>query len=1229
MPCAIKLQVHQAKGLCCDRSEDGLYLEVSLHEQVQFSSKSMGPAHHPIWNDCMVIELTDDLVLQTHPLRMGVCADDAGPPKYGSVTIDLEQALYSRRQLDPGAVVSMQGWFPLFDTMSGICGHILVSVRLQFVGDLSYNDRLTSSVGVRFFSISAPPRPSAFAIEQLFGLVEVLKVVQDPEYNWRDLIRSDRSSNEERLRVFQNSTMQARRQLGKKVLRMGADAVLGYREYVDLEGDVTDRICIRAFGTAARLASKGPFGSDGMQAPSSLLISHGLGDVSPSHKPLADPPLLQVNVSGDGQHGRSRTTIDLFNRGIPEGRASGASQHPKDTEDFANVGKLLLRRGDLHCLERLPPHVGVALGGVVAARAVKVFNSRTTQDHREGWWKELRDEILSHARALGCDTIVGYQEQISITDDLALLSVMGTALGSSPSQPGAGRGAVQRGCSLVHSPEGRHDAARLSRCPMCHEGFVPAVLLATVDFPEGLAIAGRTELVEARVCRMKRKLSGEANAHELAEALPFIELELHKQLVHKMRVMGLNAAFGLRVEISHGPSLLVGVATATAANSPALPPPPLVKVEPGRLRQLGDLSFRKQRRVSERSTDDFDGRVPPSRDVVQSGRMTKNSVIGWGKRMGSYLQCPARCYSLRPRGFIRRSLMRLRIGSLTQASSASDVARPIVYAENYQDRSFGSDTFERLSAAVARHRHRRQLGVDETPHVADSFDWPEDEIQATFAQAVGGDHVEGDGTAVSQSGSSGRGSPLQPRLVPENPRLPPPLALDLPITSYNMQPTVIPKPVLRQHGSGSFGTYGNPSAQERRFACAQVDGGKAVSHEEPRGVFVFEVDDEADEDLLAVIDDPLIPENMSLCTVECQPGGGVIFRPRDGEDPLCSIVYAIRRVDLYEELGIDRASVSAGAAVTRTTARLTSRLAVVLNEMYACVLFRQFMRHGRDDAPICSLAALRWRIAVLEDDVIELVLTGQMLASPRTRPVLTQASSDDQQHSCWKGEADSYTTFLGEDLASESQCVEHRGPQTEGLATSIALLQDTFHFRSASVVTQDSIYEDASLRPLHSHRISAPPHPVPEERSTGQAARLCSLPSSRHEVPTRFMMDMLDHRCFSKDSAAPSVLVSALSAVPHRIVDRYCGLVTVHMIKETVNVTRQFESLQVFYHQFVAEALQTAKAHVSAVGGNALLGYRINNLFFRQDKRRAYAVISISGDSAKLHSHAEAEHQLP
>ncbi|CAE7212384.1 C2cd5 [Symbiodinium necroappetens] len=124
------------------------------------SQRSVGSPSNPVWGDSvMSIELTDDFQLQDYPLRLGVCSSDAGPPDHGFVTINLEQILHSRTELDPDEVVSMKGWFPLFDTMTGVRGHILVSIKMQFVGDQSYNDRFASSVGVRFFSIACPPQP--------------------------------------------------------------------------------------------------------------------------------------------------------------------------------------------------------------------------------------------------------------------------------------------------------------------------------------------------------------------------------------------------------------------------------------------------------------------------------------------------------------------------------------------------------------------------------------------------------------------------------------------------------------------------------------------------------------------------------------------------------------------------------------------------------------------------------------------------------------------------------------------------------------------------------------------------------------------------------------------------------------------------------------------------------------------------------------------------------------
>ena len=42
----------------------------------------------------------------------------------------------------------------------------------------------------------------------MIGFVEELRVAPDPEYHWRDLIRSSRASNEARLACFYQTGMQ-------------------------------------------------------------------------------------------------------------------------------------------------------------------------------------------------------------------------------------------------------------------------------------------------------------------------------------------------------------------------------------------------------------------------------------------------------------------------------------------------------------------------------------------------------------------------------------------------------------------------------------------------------------------------------------------------------------------------------------------------------------------------------------------------------------------------------------------------------------------------------------------------------------------------------------------------------------------------------------------------------------------------------------------------------------
>jgi hypothetical protein len=60
----------------------------------------------------------------------------------------------------------------------------------------------------------------------------------------------------------------------------------------------------------------------------------------------------------------------------------------------------------------------------VCATSIKVLES---DDNRESFWTELRDEIKSHATKLNCNCVLGYTEQISIHDEVLLLYCSGTA----------------------------------------------------------------------------------------------------------------------------------------------------------------------------------------------------------------------------------------------------------------------------------------------------------------------------------------------------------------------------------------------------------------------------------------------------------------------------------------------------------------------------------------------------------------------------------------------------------------------------------------------------------------------------------------------------------------------------------------------------------------------------------------------------------------------------------
>ncbi|XP_041113390.1 C2 domain-containing protein 5 isoform X18 [Polyodon spathula] len=289
-----------------------------------------------------------------------------------------------------------------------------------------------------------------------------------------------------------------------------------------------------------------------------------------------------------------------------------------------------------------PPGFLVHVGGVVSARSVKLLdrihnpafvgimgNTRSYKlldwnsfsadepETRDAWWEEIRQEIKSHAKALGCHAVIGYSESTSICEEVCILSASGTAAVLNPKflqdgsldsynehrlsrQPSFFSTGSEKGefdffplskdsssvlgleetsppsCGFCHIPYDELNMpfpAHLTYCYNCRKQKVPDVLFTTVDLPVEAAVTGKGCLIQARLCRLKKKAQGEANATAISNLLPFIEYELHTQLMNKLKLRGMNALFGLRIQISVGENMLVGLASATGVYLTALPTP--------------------------------------------------------------------------------------------------------------------------------------------------------------------------------------------------------------------------------------------------------------------------------------------------------------------------------------------------------------------------------------------------------------------------------------------------------------------------------------------------------------------------------------------------------------------------------------------------------------------------------------------------------------------------------
>uniref|UniRef100_A0A3P8QZW2 C2 domain-containing protein 5 n=1 Tax=Astatotilapia calliptera TaxID=8154 RepID=A0A3P8QZW2_ASTCA len=602
MPGKLKAKIVAGRHLpVMDRASDltDAFVEVKFGNTT-FKTDVCPKSLNPQWNSEWFKFEVDDEDLQDEPLQITVLDHDtySANDAIGKVYIDIDPLLYS----EAASVIS--GWFPIYDTIHGIRGEINVIVKVELFNDL--NRFRQSSCGVKFFCTTCIPQ--CYRATLVHGFVEELVVNEDPEYQWIDRIRTPRASNEARQRLISLMSGELQRKIGLKVLEMGGNAVVGYLQCFDLEGE--SGLVVRAIGTACTL--------DKLSSGSAPNTNTHMSPLAHGCRSTHNSPVHSVCSSQRLSQNFSVSVPTLIFTGMGSGGSAGKEAGPLRTLLRQQTQTALEQREfPFFTLTSFPPGFLLHVGGVVSARSVKLLDRIHNPDEpetRDAWWEEIRQEIKSHARALGCHAVVGYSESTSICEEVCILSASGTAAILNPRY--MREGCLDIGCTdhrfeepsppncgFCHIPYDELNMpfpAQLTYCYHCRRQKVPDVLFTTIDLPSEAAVAGKGCLIQARLCRLKKKAQGEANATAISNLLPFMEYELHTQLMNKLKLRSMNALFGLHIQISVGENMLLGLASATGVYLTALPAPGGIQIAG---KTPGDLSSEHISSIQKRIND--------------------------------------------------------------------------------------------------------------------------------------------------------------------------------------------------------------------------------------------------------------------------------------------------------------------------------------------------------------------------------------------------------------------------------------------------------------------------------------------------------------------------------------------------------------------------------------------------------------------------------------------------
>ncbi|XP_072552020.1 C2 domain-containing protein 5 isoform X5 [Salminus brasiliensis] len=1106
MPGKLKAKIVAGRHLpVMDRASDltDAFVEVKFGNTT-FKTDVYPKSLNPQWNSEWFKFEVDDEDLQDEPLQITVLDHDtySANDAIGKVYIDIDPLLSSE------AATVISGWFPIYDTIHGIRGEINVLVKVDLFNDL--NRFRQSSCGVKFFCTSSIPR--CYRAAMVHGFVEELVVNEDPEYQWIDRIRTPRASNEARQRLISLMSGELQRKIGLKVLEMGGNAVVGYLQCFDLEGE--SGLVVRAIGTACTLdkisntytpatainpcnSSPSKDTKDSPQAVPSALGCRSTHS-SPVHSAssrlsqgfsVSVPTLLFAGMkhrhrSSEGPRARQcragfgeeapgvplssgpptplrAQTFSSFSPSKSYSRQSSSSDTELSLTPKTGMGsggsagkeagplKALLRQQTQSALEQrefpfftltgFPPGFLLHVGGVVSARSVKLLDRIHNPDEpetRDAWWEEIRQEIKSHAKALGCHAVVGYSESTSICEEVCILSASGTAaiLSSRFMQDGAldtdhrFEDLAPPGCGFCHIPYDELNMpfpAQLTYCHCCRRFKVPDVLFTTIDLPTEASVTGKGCLIQARLCRTKKKAQGEGNATAISNLLPFLEYELHTQLMNKLKLRSMNALFGLRIQISVGENMLLGLASATGVYLTPLPSPGGIQIAG---KTPSDITYEQH---------------------ISNMQKKINDTIAKNKEL--YEINPPKLFTLDPEAF-------------------------------------------------------RCINTELVDEVI--------------------------------------GSP-------------------------------IPEPRQR---SRLFRSHSESSDE-----VSELD----LSHGK-KDAFVLEIDDtDAVEDIHSLLTDAPTPPGFYSCNTEIMPG---IYNWTSALQMFTSVrVFRLSNVNLTNQ-GLNK----------------------VFNDLCENLLKSLYFKL-RSMVP-CCLCHVNFTVAVPEDELIQVAVTAVAMSFDKDQTLENGRQSCDKSLMKAITENEEQLQFPLE-LTAESS--------SNPLSSAKGLSEVSGSLPSARAPSVDySSFTDRCSSWIEQLRLKA--HTI----RRGSIKTMSSLEKAS-PLPEGRSRSLRSNRSYSGGSVAV-VKMTPLSFIPGTKIIKYLGIINMFFIRETTSL-REEGGVSGFLHSFIAEVFAMVRAHVAALGGNAVVSYSMKECVFMENpnKNQAQCLINVSGDAVIFVRESELEATPP